>query len=131
MEFITNRTKKDYYGYSDLNRVENAVAELAIIAKGLGVKKQFETKTDWGVPGLFSASEWPAKQQMQRYLNNVYELCSAVEAATYLPSSMEKLTWDGANRIEEALSLAFARIEKIIQALRYSGEIYAETEVHL
>ena len=139
MQLITDRTKNDvllktekgYYSYSDLNRVESAVADLAVIAQGLGVTKQFETKTDWGVPGLFSAAAWPTKQQMQRYLNNVHELCGAVEAAADLPSSMDRLTFNGANQIEEALSLAFERMDKIIRSLRYSGEIFAEKESYL
>lgn len=136
MDLITDRTQDDvlsgnekgYYSYSDLNRVESAVSELAIIAKEIGVKKEFETKTDWGIPGVFSDSQWPTKQQMQRYISNIRELCGAVEAAANLPSSMDKLTWDGANQIELALFVAFDRIPRIVQALKYSGEIFSEEE---
>ena len=56
---------------------------------------------------------------------------AAVEAAADLPSSMDKLNWDGANRIEEALTVAFDRVDRVIRSLRYSGETFAEEESFL
>lgn len=139
IEFITDRTKSDVllgtekgrYSISDLNRVESAVAELSVLAKNLGVNKQFDVKTDWSMPGEFSAAQWPTKKQMTRYLNNVQFLCEAVELAVSLPSSMENLTWDGANQIEQALLSVYERIQRIIKIFRYSGEIFAGEESYL
>lgn len=136
MEFVTNRTKSDvllgtekgYYGVSDLNRVETAVSELARLAKTLGSNKTFETKTNWGLPGEFSVSQWPTKNQMARYLDNVCSLCEVVELAANIPTSMEHLTWDGANRIEEALSIVYERMQRILTTFRYSGELFAGEE---
>lgn len=139
MEFVTDRTKSDVllgtekgrYSVSDLNRVENAVAELAELAKKLGVNKQFDVKTDWDLPGEFLAAAWPTKKNMARFLNNVHSLCEAVELAAKLPTSMEHLTWDGANQIEEALSLVYERIQRILKIFRYSGEFFAGEENYL
>ena len=139
MELVTDRTKSDVllgtekgrYGASDLNRVESAVAELAVLAKKLGVSKHFDVKTDWGMPGEFSAAQWPTKKQMARYLNNVWQLCNAVDLAVNLPLSMEHLTWNGANQIEEALSLVYERIQNILKIFRYSGEFFAGEENYL
>ena len=139
MEFVTDRTKSDVllgaekglYGFSDLNRVESAVAELAVLAKKLGVSKQFDVKTDWGLPSVFSASQWPTKKQMARYLDNVRSLCEIVELTANIPVSMEHLTWDGANQIEEALSLVYERIQNILKFFRYSGEFFAGEENYL
>lgn len=139
MEFVTDRTKSDVllgtekglYGFSDLNRVESAVAELALLAKKLGVSKQFDVKTDWGMPGEFSAAQWPTKKQMARYLGNVRSLCESVELAANIPVSMEHLTWGGANQIEQALLLVYERIQNILKILRYSGEFFAGEENYL
>lgn len=139
MKFVTDRTKSDVllgtekgqYSAVDLNRVENAVAELSTLAKKLGINKQFDVKTDWGLPEEFSAAQWPTQKQMTRYLSNVHSLCAAMEVAAKLPVSMEHLTWDGANQIEEALSLVYERIQKILTTFRYSGEFFAGEEICL
>lgn len=136
MEFVFDRTKTDVllgtekgsYSAADLNRVESAVLELAELAKKLGVTKKFETKTDWELPDAFSPSQWPTKNQMNRYLSNVSYLCSAVSLKANLPVSMEKLTWEGANEIEQSLSLVYERIQWILKSIRYSGEIYSGEE---
>ena len=136
MEFITDRTKADVllgtekgqYSVSDLNRVESAVEELSALAKKLDIEGAYDVKTDWSMPGVFSAAQWPTKKQMTRYLSNVQLLCEAVEVAAKLPTSMEHLNWDGANQIEEALSLVFKRIQKVLISFRYSGEFFAGEE---
>lgn len=139
MEFVTDRTQMDvllgtekgFYGAADLNRVESAVKELADLAKLLGVKKEFEVKTDWDFPSEFLASQWPTKAQMTRYLNNVQALCDAVEVAAAIPTTIEKLTREGANQIEIALQKTYERIQKTIINIRYSGEIFAGEENYL
>lgn len=139
MQLITDRTKADVllgtekgrYTAADLNRVESAVAELLIFAREIGADKTIIVKTDWGTPGLFSASEWPTQGQMKRYLDNVMYLCSAVELQADLPESMEKLNYNGANAIEESLEIVYERIQKILKVLRYSGEFFAGEESYL
>ena len=135
MNLITDRTKADVllgkakgqYTYEDLNRVESAVADLVALAKALDAPS-LEIKTDWGMPGAFSSDSWPTVSQMERYLGNVNRLCTAVEVAAKLPISMEDLNWEGANQLERALLAVETRIYYIIEAFRYSGEIFAGEE---
>ncbi len=137
MDFITDRTESDallgnekgVYSYTDLNRVEEAVKEIAESIIALGFSKKFETKTNWGLPENFSVREWPVESQMKRYLRNVSEIQRIFIISTHPPASMEKLDWNGANNIEKILQTAFARIEGIKQSYRYSGEIYAGEEI--
>ena len=139
MKLITDRTQADVllgtekgrYSVADLNRVEQAVAELSLLAKELDIYPGADTKTDWELPGIFSASKWPTKEQMTRYLGNVYLLCDSMEIAAGLPLSMEQFTWEGANQIENALMLAYDRIQNILQTFYYSGEIFAGEENEL
>lgn len=139
MKLITDRTQADVllgtekgrYSAEDLNRVEQAVAELCTIAKGLDVSGITQIKTDWPHCGAFAPDRWPTQSQMARYLGNIHRLCEAVEVTAELPRSMEDLTWEGANQMEQALLLTYTRIQNILQIFRYSGEIFAGEENEL
>ena len=62
-------------------------------------------------------------------LKNVDELCDLFDISTSgFPSTMDKLTWRGANAIEKALNAVYARIMGIINSFQYSGEIFAGEE---
>lgn len=136
MILITDRTKEDVllgnekgsYSAADLNRVEAAVGNLALIANTIIPVAQPSTKTDWTFPELFSSDSWPTQSQMARYLDNVMSLCQSVGVAVDLPESMEYLTWDGANKIEKALQEVQDFVIKNYKGLQYSGEFYAGEE---
>lgn len=129
---ITDRTQADVkaqnekgtYNASDLNRVESAVDYLAVLlasdlpidlhayAESLGVAWDsfFDVPYDPGdYKGLSIKTDWaeedvPTASQMSRYLGNVSLLRAALDYETAdLPGSMQRLTWSGANAIEEAL----------------------------
>ncbi len=137
MNLITDRTENDVlrgtakgkYTAEDLNRVENAVAELYALAKNLDIYPVGTIKTDWNPWALFSPETWPTQSQMARYLANITHLCEGLKAAEGLPTTMENLTWERANNIEKALLLAYPRIQNTIQIFRYSGEIFAGEEI--
>lgn len=139
MKLITDREKADVllktpkgqYGPEDLNRVEGAVAELSALAEALDIHFDPEIKTDWGLPGAFSANTWPTQQQMARYLGNVAGLCAAVEVSAGLPGTMENLSFQDANRIEAALEAVYMRIQRVLQIFRYSGTFFAGEENRL
>lgn len=112
VEFVTDRTGEDLalgrekgcYGIQDLNRVENNTAALRQKIREMGEAcPHVETKGDWALPGAFSPEQWPVKSQMERYLQNVGQICRAYHLDPQLPASMEGLTWEGANQIEQAL----------------------------
>ena len=132
MEFIKDRTESDallgngkgVYSYTDLNRVETAVQEISQeMALGL------VTKTNWNLPAIFSAKEWPVESQMKRYLGNVAAIRKYFAISIPIPTSMERLTWQGANNIERVLEKAMESMEGVKQTYRYSGEFYAGEEL--
>jgi hypothetical protein len=101
---MTEAEKAEWYGtamrgaynYSDLNRVESAVAELSEFLE-LGLA----TKTNWGV--------WdaPTQADMSRYISNlqiVKERCASREG---LPTAMTGFTYEYANSIEKMLMEAY------------------------
>ena len=146
---------KGAYNAADLNRVENAVSALAAAltdvveemkqyAESLGVAWDglFDfpynpedyapiTKINWKDSDIQTAAE------MERYLSNVKLLRGALNfTSDPLPESMNKLTWQGANAIERALTGLNAALEeartvrkdKITRTPKswfYSGEVFA------
>lgn len=137
MELIINRTESDallgnekgVYGYTDMNRVEAAVAEIAAEFASLGIGIDLATKTDWGLPDDFSKEKWPVASQLRRYLGNVASIKDLFVISVRLPESMDKLNWEGANNIEKVLQAAFARIQGMKQSYHYSGEFFAGEEI--
>lgn len=93
---------KGAYNYTDLNRVESTVVELAE-TYGLTLT----TKTDWGLWDI------PVAADMERYLGNVVAIRDAVLALDRtvkfptLPDNMNYLTYEGANNIEMVLEIAY------------------------
>lgn len=97
-EILPTAATKGAYNYSDLNRVERAVAEISDLA-GLGLI----TKTNWDMWDIPTATE------MSRYLGNIATIRSLVTDANVptAPSSMSNLTYNEANNIEVILSAAY------------------------
>jgi hypothetical protein len=93
---------KGAYNYTDLNRVETVVAEIATLF-GLSLT----TKTNWTVWDI------PVESDMERYLSNVVTIRShcaklgSVSDFPTLPSNMGALTLEGANNIEKVLVVAY------------------------
>jgi hypothetical protein len=114
---------KGRYSYTDMNRVESAVATLAnqFVEKGY-LTTPLSTKTDWN---LWSV---PTKTDMQRYLGNVATLRSLVTVyptTPEVPTVNQRLDYQRANDIEQILTDIYDILEKTPQSWYYSGEIHS------
>ena len=146
---------KGAYDASDLNRVESAVAYLSEVllmlpdafksyasSNGIAWDAFFDVPYDKNSYYLTTKTDWsqldiPTPEQMDRYINNIKALRSALDYATSdLPESMDNLTIDGANAIEKALNGLYVAIiefdaktrvnlDNTASAWKYSGEIYS------
>lgn len=97
-EVVPTDATKGAYNYSDLNRVERAVAEIADLA-GLTLV----TKTNWTMWDV------PTTADTERYLSNVGRIKAHYGIETSLPSTMRNLTYNSANNIEIVLRDAYAK----------------------
>ena len=103
---------KGAYNYTDFNRGESAVAEIASM---LGVS--LETVTTW------SATDFPTEADTKRYIWNVRKLktvCQGLSGTPQAPESMERFTYVEANDIEKILT----DIETVIYSWTRCGEVY-------
>lgn len=101
-EILPTAATKGAYNYSDLNRVERAVTEIADLA-GLSLV----TKTDWAMWDI------PTTDDMTRYLNNIRSIRALIPNASAIPAvpaTMNNLTYTMANNIEKILSAAYAAV---------------------
>ena len=115
-EILPNETTKGAYNYSDLNRVERAVAELSDLY-GLNL----ETKTDWGMWDI------PTKAEMVRYITNIKKIRQAALNPNNIaaaPDSMNGLNFSDANNIEKILFAAHENTERVYRVGElFSGEV--------
>ena len=98
-EIVPTLATKGAYNYSDLNRVERAVAEISDRA-GLGL----ETKTNWAMWDI------PTETEMNRYLGNIATIrlrFANVVNMPEAPTTMNNFTYEQANNIELILSAAY------------------------
>ncbi len=129
IELIFDRTEADarlgrpkgYYNASDLNRVGAAVRFLADLLYEYGYSADVPTRTDW-VPG-----DTATAQEGVIYLGNVHELIRVfcvLPTTPPPPSTIRRLSWQGANAIERALSDIYHCMYLMTQSFTYCGELY-------
>lgn len=98
---MTEAEKAEWYGtamrgaynYSDLNRVESAVAELSEFLE-LGLT----TKTNWGM------WDFPTQTDMRRYVSNLQAVKERYSSSVQIPDAVDGFTYESANNIEKMLS---------------------------
>ena len=97
-EILATTATKGAYNYSDLNRVERAVAEISDLA-GLGLV----TKQDWKMWDIPTATE------MNRYIGNIAAIREALTDGVSVPETptMNNLTYSEANNLELILDVAY------------------------
>lgn len=112
MAILPTPATKGAYNYSDLNRVEMAVFELA---EQLGLP--LKTKMDWGLWDI------PTQAEMDRYISNVVRIREALPNKNSIPSvpgRMNGLTLRTANRIEQILTEADAGVNAMLR----TGDVF-------
>lgn len=113
---------KGAYNYTDLNRVEDAVAQIVSYMNALGRGGSFKPTRRW------TSADMPTTAEMDRYIANVKAIRDALPELHHVmpvaPATTANLTYAGANAIEEILSVAMQYVESRIQAFPFSGEIF-------
>lgn len=99
---VTNRANSNtYYNYTDLNRVEGAVREVADMLTAEGYYVTVTVKTNW------ARTTRPTENQMNRYIGNILLIERQFPQSRIngikLPESMKNLNYIGANNIEKFL----------------------------
>lgn len=95
---LRNKTKKSYYNYDDLNRVETWCEYLANILNNYGYLINITVKTDWDMKDKARDTA-----DMERIRQNVNRLKQAYFSFTQIPANLDYMTFEKANEIERIL----------------------------
>lgn len=114
---------KGRYSYTDMNRVENAVAVLSErFVKDGYLTSPLSVKTDWDQRSI------PTVADMERYLDNVAALRRVFRVYPTTPAAPtidQRLNYKKANDIEQILTDLDDILTKIPNSRFYAGEIYS------
>ena len=72
----------------------------------------------------WTRSDIPTASQLADYLDNVRRLRDVLAVEITLPETMTRLTWQGANAIEEALRQVEELLGNMAQAWFYGGDLF-------
>lgn len=112
---------KGAYNYTDLNRVEEAVAYLSNRLNEYGYSVSIEPIRVW------SQKDVPTLSDMTRYLANVRTIRSmfaTLPTTPAVPDDMKRITYAEANAIEQILADVDRLLDNMIASFTMSGEIY-------
>lgn len=118
LEDALARNEKGIYTAKDMNRVGQAVEELAEIFRQRGYIVPVDPKTDW------PDTAGPTRPILQGYLANVSTMRNilAMPSSTPpVPASMRKFTWEEANDIEKILADIDWLLTLMAQSFRRCG----------
>ena len=115
---VQEGTDKGHYNASDLNRVGHAMIYLSERFSSYGYIVHVSPKTDWVMEDI------PTVEQMADYLDNIARLrkvYAVLQGTPQVPPSMENLTFEVANDIEQILADIECVIERVMHAFRRCG----------
>lgn len=119
LAWFNESRSKGAYNYTDLNRVGEAMAYLAGRFNGYGYSISISPKIDWNEEDI------PTKAQMSQYLDELQKLRDVFAVAKdtpEVPDTMDKLTYQEANDIEQILINIDNVIVRIIGSFKRSGQ---------
>lgn len=124
---ITDRTDRDtgdkgHYNCVDLIRVNEALDYVAELLRGAGYIVSVNTRKDW------SMNDIPTVAQMEAYIQSIQNIKNTMEYLSTTPQpprTMNRLTWQQANDIEQLLVDAEYTIFHIHEGLKRTGQFDA------
>ena len=103
---VYNRTEPTNYSYTTRNRVETATAAMADLISSVGYYAVLQCKMDWANITTRTWANWPSRENITRYLENVKTLEKQFFSlpGVVLPDIITNIDVAGANAIEEFLA---------------------------
>lgn len=137
---VSRRTDKGHYNSTDLNRVEEAAEQMADILSSRAYPVNYlphyhiDYVTNGKVKGWLNPEDYdgvpdhPTQKEMARYFKNITEIKRQFyqkNSTPKIPDSMEKLTFDGANAIEQLIIDTNDLFDEMKKETRPSGTFKA------
>jgi hypothetical protein len=116
---------KGEYRYTDLNRVGSALQYLAELLSIYGYPVTVTARTN------LSRADIPRQSDMQAYLGDVVNIKGRFYGSTFLPATMDHLSFADANSIELLLLEIEAMIDNMIGNFQFSGGFYCGSDLQI
>ena len=116
---ITDRNLPGRYDWRDFNRVQTAVQQLNDLLRANGYQSYVTPMPTWDRTMI------PTAKQLNDYVDNVKRLRIMLDISGQMPDTLRKLTYGGANQIEQILVDIEDAINHIKNASFFAGDLYA------
>lgn len=122
---IQNRTKKAFFNYSDMNRLETNAKYLSDLLAEIGYSLTYTVTKTWTLQDIPKFSEL---EKIRKYVEDVIEIIPLNDNTIVFPSTLNKMDYVVLNNLEKAMYVLTANIKSIKTAYKYSGAIYSGEE---
>lgn len=122
---IQNRTKKAFFNYSDMNRLETNAKYLSDLLAEIGYSLPYTVTKTWTLQDIPKFSEL---EKIRKYIADVIEIIPLNDNTIVFPNTLNKMDYVVLNNLEKAMYVLTANIKSIKTAYKYSGEIYSGEE---
>ena len=122
---IQNRTRKAFFNYSDMNRLETNAKYLSDLLAEIGYSLPYTITKTWTLQDIPKFSEL---EKIRKYIADVIEIIPLNDNTIVFPNTLNKMDYVVLNNLEKAMYVLTANIKSIKTAYKYSGEIYSGEE---
>lgn len=122
---IQNRTKKAFFNYSDMNRLETNAKYLSDLLSEIGYSLTYTVTKTWTLQDIPKFSEL---EKIRKYVEDVIGIIPLNDNTIVFPNTLNKMDYVVLNNLEKAMYVLTANIKSIKTAYKYSGEIYSGEE---
>lgn len=122
---IANRTKKAFFNYSDMNRLEANAKYLSNLLAEIGYNLPYAITKTWTLQDI---PKFLQLEKIRKYVENVIKIIPLNNNTIVFPSTLNKMNYVVLNNLEKAMYVLTANIKSIKTAYKYSGEIYSGEE---
>jgi len=118
---LKNNTEKAYISYSDLNRIEKAMQELADELANITFKPLLNLKTNWVITDFRTTGDMA---RLKDNLNIIRNCLSNFSDMPDVPLAVEFKSIEEANNIEKIIAYKHRDFQRAAVAQRYCGDFY-------
>lgn len=122
---IEKRTKKAFFNYLDMNRLEKNAEYLSTLLADVGYTMPYTKTKTWTIQDIPTYS---SLEKIRKYVESVIEIIPLSDDTIVFPNTLNKMNYVVLNNLEKAMCILTQNIKRIKTAYKYSGEVYSGEE---
>lgn len=122
---IEMRTKKAFFKYLDMNRLEENAEYLSTLLADVGYTMPYTKTKTWTVQDIPTYS---SLEKIRKYVESVIKIIPLNDDTIVFPNTLNKMNYVVLNNLEKAMFILTQNVKRIKTAYKYSGEVYSGEE---